>query len=334
MEDVIASVDIGATNITATLCSKDGILARLYQRVCLEGDETTIPKQIRSLIDRCFAETGKDQGNLLAVGISSAGPFLKVDGMIEVICHNLCGGITPDRGLIPNSWRSVPLERELRRYYRQLKIENDAVAGTIAESTFGAGQGQDNLLYVTWSTGIGTGALVDGRLIKGKNGNAPHGGHVYLGDSGPMCGCGNVCDLESVASGTAIALQYGEGSTTADVFKAYYNGDGKAKDLIEKAAGYFARGLASINSILDTKMIVIGGSVFLNHKDLLLPMVKDEFYRSFPALTRDVVFSSTELGEYLGDVAAISLVIPEDWIEEWRRSKPWERAPATIYLDR
>jgi glucokinase len=333
MEKVIATADIGATNITTTLCNRDGILVRLYQKVILEGEDTAVPDQIKSMIDMCLSEAGKDLVDLKAVGISSAGPFRMVDGMIEVICHNICGGINPGRGSIPNDWASIPLERELKEHYENIKILNDAVAGAVAERTFGSGIGIDDLLYVTWSTGIGTGAYVDGRLIRGKNGNAPHGGHVYVGEKGPVCGCGNICDLESVASGTAIALEYGENSSTAEVFDAYHRGDEKARRVIENAAVSFGKGIASINCILDTRLIAIGGSVFLNHKNLLLPMVKDEFFRSFPAMSGEVEITPTELGKYLGDVAAISLVIPEDWIEHWRNIKPWERAPETINLD-
>jgi glucokinase len=239
----------------------------------------------------------------------------------------------PERDVLPNKWTSIPLEKELRRYYENLVIENDAVAGVVAESIFGAGQGYENLLYVTWSTGIGTGAIVDGRLIKGKNGNAPHGGHVYLGDSGPTCGCGNICDLESLASGTAIALAYGGGIKTEEVFKAYYDGDPKARKIIQEAARHFARGLASINSVLDTRLIVIGGSVFMNNVDLLLPLVRTEFYRSFPVLTGEVEFSPTLLGKYLGDMGALSLVIPDDRVEIWKKSRPWENGLETVYLD-
>jgi glucokinase len=286
------------------------------------------------LIDMCVEKICIVQEDLKAVGVSSCGPFRRVGGAIELVSPNICGSMAPERGVLPNDWDSIPLEGELRKHFKDLKIENDAVAGVVAESIFGVGQGCDNLLYVTWSTGIGTGAIVDGRLIRGKNGNAPHGGHVYLGDAGPTCGCGNVCDLESVASGTSIALDYGGGATTAEVFEAYYKGDPLAKDAVKKAARYFARGLASINSVLDTARIAIGGSVFLNHRDLLLPLIKDEFYRSFPALTKDVIISPTELGEFLGDMAAISLVIPEDWIGEWKRIRPWEKAPETIHLDR
>ena len=333
MLEIIATIDIGATKITASLCNRGGIIIRVYQRTRLTGDEGSIPDQVNELVERCFIMAGLGPDRLTAIGISTAGPFQRMDGELHLVSPNICGGMAPERGVLPNNWSSVPLEKELSKHFKNLVIQNDAVSGAMAERTFGAGRGYDNLLYVTWSTGIGTGAFVDGRLIRGKNGNAPHGGHVFLGDSGPVCGCGNTCDLESVASGTAIALQYGGGGTTAAVFEACSKGDRKAKKVIQEAATYFARGLASINCVLDTGLIVIGGSVFLNNEDLLLPLLKEEFYRSFPALSRDVQFASSELGEYLGDIAAISLVIPEDWIEEWRTTKPWERAPDTIYLD-
>ncbi len=334
MLEIIASVDIGATKITASLSNRGGIIVRIYQPTRLTGDEGSIPNQVKELVDKCLTMADLGTVQLTAIGVSTAGPFQRMDGKLHLVSPNICGGMAPERGVLPNNWRSVPIEKDLGEHFRNLVIENDAVSGAIAERTFGAGRGHDNLLYVTWSTGIGTGAFVDGRLIRGKNGNAPHGGHVFLGDSGPVCGCGNTCDLESVASGTAIALQYGGGATTAEVFEAYSKGDAKAKKVIKEAASYFARGLSSINCVLDTGLIVIGGSVFLNNRDLLLPLIKEEFYRSFPALTRDVLFATSELGEYLGDIAAISLVIPEDWIKEWGTGKPWERAPDTIYLDR
>ena len=333
MKGIIAAVDIGATKITVSICSIEGILIRVYQRTCLEGDERAIPDQVKRLIEKCFEKINMEASSLSKVGISTAGPFRQSDGMIELVSPNLCGGLASERDLLPNGWISIPLERELKKHYPNLAIENDAISGVVAERTFGAGTGVDDLLYVTWSTGIGTGAFVDGRLIQGKNGNAPHGGHVYVGEEGPVCGCGGICHLEAASSGMAIARDHEGSAGTAEVFEKYKNEDESAAWVIKEAARYFGRGLASINAVLDTKMIVIGGSVFLNNKDLLLPMVKEEFYRSFPALTGDVVFAVSELGDYLGDVAAASLVIPNDWIDIWKVKRPWEDAPDTIHLD-
>jgi len=135
-----------------------------------------------------------------------------------------------------------------------------------------------------------------------------------------------------LTSGPAISREYGNAASEA--FQAYRCGDDpKAKKVIDRAAKNFARGLASVNSVLDTEVIVIGGSVFMNNLEILLPLIKEEFYRSFPTLSRDVEIRPSELESYLGDIAALSLVMPKDWVEEWQRKKPWTYAPEPILLE-
>lgn len=330
----LAGVDIGGTKIAVSLASTSGISFRVYQNTRLEGTSTAIPEQVDFLLRYVCQHEGVQPDNILAVGVSSCGPFVKEMNNIQLAAPNLCGGLVPDRGIIPNDWTRIPLEAVLSRRWDTLKIENDAVAAAVAERVFGAGRGEDDLVYVTWSTGIGSGAYIDGMLIHGKNGNAPHIGHIYLAEDGPQCGCGNFGDMESLVSGVAIARDYGGGLTAEDVFKACRSGDGKAKEIIGKAITNFARGLASINAILDTKVFVLGGSVFMNNIELLLPRIRDEFYRSFPVLSEGVYIQPSALGSYLGDMAALSLVMPEDWVRNWQDNELWEHAPPAIMLER
>lgn len=333
MNEIIAGVDIGGTKVLVTLASRNGPLIRLFDSTRLTGDENSLPEQIKEMIGRGLDDVHHNIDDISRIGVSSAGPFKKQNGMIELVCHNICGGLGSGIMDVPNVWTSVPIESGLREIIPDPMILNDAVAGSVAERMFGAGIDRDDLLYVTWSTGIGTGAFVDGRLIKGKNGNAPHGGHVYVGEGGPICGCGNESDLEGSSSGSAIARGYGKGASTMDVFRAYHEGDEEAIKVIDDAARYFGRGLASINSVLDTGLIIIGGSVFLNNTELLLPKIEEEFYRSFPALSEGVRIVPSSLGEYLPDIAPLSLVIPDEWIKEWRADRPWESSPDIIRLD-
>lgn len=330
---ILGAVDIGGTKITLSLAKRDGIFIKVYQPVRLKGDNTAIPDQVDSLVDYVCGQTGIQKDEITALGIGSCGPFRKDGDNIIVVAPNLCGGLAKERRVIPNDWKEIPLEGVLSKKYKKLIIENDAISAATAERLFGAGGGVDNLVYVTWSTGIGSGAYVDGRLIKGKNGNAPHLGHIYLAEDGPQCGCGNFGDMESLVSGAAIARDYGNGATTEEVFSAYLNSDPNARELIEKAAKYFARGLASINAILDTKLFVIGGSVFMKNIRILMPLIQEEFYKSFPALTEIVEFKPSVLDKYLGDMAALSLVMPDEWIKEWQDKMPWELAPEPIVLD-
>ncbi|MCK5217399.1 MAG: ROK family protein [Methanosarcinales archaeon] len=329
----LAAVDIGGTKMTVSLANKEGFIIKVYRHVQLTGNNTTIPEQVDYIINYMCKKAKIKKDEIGALGIGSCGPFNKDRGYLVLVAPNLCGGLVKRRDIIPNDWTGIPLEQVLSQIYSNLTIDNDAITAVMAERLFGAGRGEDDLVYVTWSTGIGSGAFVDGRLIKGKNGNAPHIGHIYLVEDGPQCGCGNFGDMESLCSGEAIARDYGGGATTEMVFLVFNNDDPKAKKVITKAAKNFARGLVSINAILDTKVFIIGGSVFMNNIDILLPMVKYEFYRSFPALSNNVEFRPSTLDKYLVDLGALSLVMPEEWIEEWQKKRPWEYAPKAIVLE-
>jgi glucokinase len=329
----LAAVDIGATKITVSLINKQGIRIKVYQPVRMKGDNRTVPHQVDFLVGYACEKMEIEKNEIIALGISTCGPFEKHAGHLVLVAPNLCGGLAKQRGIIPNEWTYIPLESELSQIYNQLKIGNDGVTAVMAERLFGAGEGEDNIIYVTWSTGIGSGAYVDGRLIKGKNGNAPHIGHIFLVEGGPQCGCGSFGHLESLASGVAIARDYGGGSTAKEVFLAYRQGEKKAKKIIRSAVGHFVKGLASINAILDTEVFIIGGSVFMNNIDILMPMIKDEFYESFPALSKGVEFRPSALDKSLGDLAALCLVMPDEWIRDWQIIKPWEYAPEPIILD-
>lgn len=337
-----AAVDIGGTKVTASLSDKGGILVKVYQPTKLTGDNKTIPRQIDSLVESACQKIKIKKDRIDAMGVSTCSPFEKRRGYLVVVAPNLCGGLARQRGVLPNDWTEIPLEKELSKTYQGLRIGNDCVTAVVAERLFGAGRGAKNLIYVTWSTGIGTGAYATGIdqetgqerefLLSGKNRNAPHGGHIYIAEHGPQCGCGNYGDLESLTSGPAISREYG--NVTREVFQACRRGDDlKAKKVIERAARNFARGMASVNSVLDTEVIVIGGSVFMNNLEILLPLIKEEFYRSFPTLSRGVEIRPSELESYLGDIAALSLVMPGDWVEEWQHKKPWTYAPEPIVVE-
>ncbi len=322
--EVIAGVDVGGTKISVCLADRRGILLNCLEPTVLEGPADSIPCQIIGMIERLCMAAGMEKGGLKGVGVSSAGPFMLINGLINLVSPNICGALAPERGIIPNDWSAVAIEKVLANALPEVVIRNDAVAGAVAERTLGSAKDADNLVYVTWSTGIGTGAFVDGRLIEGKNGNAPHGGHIFLLEEGPLCGCGNRGDLESLASGTAIARDYGQDVDTAEVFRRYHLGnDDKAKEVIDRAAGLFARGLASINAVLDTKVIVIGGSVFLNNVELLLPKIRDIFYSTFSVLSDNVEIVPSTLASYLPDLASLSLAMDDDWCKNWHSNRPW-----------
>lgn len=248
-----------------------------------------------------------------------------------------CGGpLDSKRGIImspPNlpGWDNVEIVRMLKdRFGVTAKLQNDANACAVAEWKFGAGKGLDNMIFLTFGTGLGAGLILDGRLYSGTNDNAGEVGHIRLHKSGPV-GYGKVGSFEGFCSGGGIAqLGYMKAleAVESGVYPAYFNknmkpSDVTAKDIAEAAdkgdataievyricGEYLGRGLAVLIDILNPQAIVIG-SIFARAHHLLWRnaerIIKEEALsvsadacRVVPAL----------LGESIGDYASISIAL-------------------------
>ena len=172
-------------------------------------------------------------------------------------------------------------------------IDNDANAGALGEFRYGAGRGAESLVYVTLSTGVGAGLILNGKTYRGKDGLAGELGHVPISDSGNPCSCGAVGCLESFCSGSAIA-QRGkergwrrseslthsvqssgrkpEGITAKEIVQAASEGDVAALEIVREAAHWLARGLLTVIRILNPDRIVLGGGLTLAGQILLSPL--------------------------------------------------------------
>ena len=207
-----ACIDIGGTKVAVSLNSGAGLdlLARRSEPTAKEGGNDALARQVMRMVDEACAEHGIAPGAVERAGVSSCGPFVMRQGLIELAAPNICGGIAgPARGL-PNDWETALLEAPLRERFREVRVENDCVAALEAERRWGALQGFDHCAYITWSTGIGCGLCVDGHVLRGKNGNAGHAGHMFVSDNNDaLCGCGNVGDVEALTAGSAIARRFG-----------------------------------------------------------------------------------------------------------------------------
>ena len=259
------------------------------------------------LVDEACAEIGVAPQTVQRAGVSSAGPFVVREGLIELAAPNICGGIAgPERGL-PNDWFTAPLEAPLRERFAKVRIENDCVAALEAERRWGALRGYDHCAYVTWSTGIGVGLCVDGRLLHGKNGNAGHAGHMFVSDNDDaLCGCGNVGDVEALVAGNAIERRFGADAAT--VMQRATAGDAQAEAVVAELCRVMGRALYNLTATLDLQRISLGGSVFTNNSEYLLPRLQREVSARFPALTAGCELVAAGLGERVGDYAALALL--------------------------
>lgn len=305
-----ACVDIGGTKVAVSLSadSASPLTGRRSEPTAKTGDNDAVALQILRLIDEICAEQGIAADSIDRVGVSSAGPFVLHDGMVELATPNICGGIAgPARGL-PNNWMTAIVEAPLNRRFAHVRVENDAVAALEAERRWGALQGADHCAYVTWSTGVGVGLCVDGRILHGKNGNAGHAGHSFVvdDDSNALCGCGNVGDVEGLAAGNSIARRFGH--SAPELFAAAAAGDPQALATTDALCRVMGRMLYNLVATLDLERISLGGSVFWNNREFLLPRLQAEVDGKLVALTRGAVLVPAGLGDKVGDYGALALL--------------------------
>jgi glucokinase len=319
----IGAIDIGGTKLAATVARADGPVLRMSAPTPKSGSIRALPERAIALLDETCKRSGVDPAEIRTVGVSSCGPFSTDDGLIGLVSPNICGAGS-DVADLPNDWDVIPLESVLRERFDNLVIENDGVAALAAERSFGALQGENNCAYVTWSTGIGFGLCVDGRILRGKNGNAGHAGHMLLSEtSDALCGCGNRGDLEALVSGRNLGNRYGQ--SAAAIFDTARKGDPHALAVTTEAARWFGRALYNLTATLDLAAFAVGGSVWLNHGEWLLPIVQEELLSHLPALTKGVRVCTAGLGTHVGDLAALSLVLSSEWATAWRSSAPWHK---------
>lgn len=304
-----ACIDIGGTKVAVSLAREGSrtLLGRLAEPTAKTGDNDALARQILRMIDQACAGQGVSPDRIGAVGVSACGPFALNGGMVELTTPNICGGMSGDRdaAAAPNTWRTALLEAPLRERFARVRVENDAVAALEAERHWGALQGHDHCAYVTWSTGVGVGLCVDGHVLRGKNGNAGHAGHSFVDGGGAQCGCGNVGDVEGLAAGSAIARRFGR--APAEVLAAAAKGDAQALFITDALCRTMGRMLYNLVATLDLQCISLGGSVFWNHRELLLQRLQTHIDGHLPSLTIGVRLVPAGLGDEIGDLAALAL---------------------------
>ncbi len=252
---MLIGIDFGGTKILTGLADDKG---RLIAAVRLDteprkGRKKVIAKLISSV--RLVLEKAKvPVSRVKRIGVGAPGPV--IDQSIISSPPNLPG------------WRKVNLKAILQKVFKKpVVIENDANAAALAEYRFGAGKGSKNMAYMTVSTGIGGGLILEGKLYRGSTGTAGEVGHMVIDPKGPKCGCGNYGCLEALSSGPAIARAAGQ----KDAFKAELaarRGNKRAKKAVYEAAKNIGRGIANLNNLLNLDLVVIGGGIS-NMKELI-----------------------------------------------------------------
>ncbi|WP_420454333.1 ROK family protein [Rubrivirga sp.] len=315
MRRTLAGLDIGGTTCAATLASLDG------DAVVIEGRRPfATPTSPGETLSRLGVELGRLVGEHGAepstVGISCGGPLDSRRGLV-LSPPNLPG------------WDRVDVVTPFERAFGvPALVQNDANAGALAEWMWGAGRGCQNMIFLTFGTGMGAGLVLDGRLYSGTTDAAGEVGHVRLADDGPV-GSHKAGSFEGFCSGGGIAQQArtraeraihaGDAPsfcptlgalptvTAETVGRAAQAGDPLALEVYRAVGERLGQGLAILVDVLNPERIVIG-SIYGRQRGLLEPVVMDVLRRE--ALESSLAACAVVpagLGERVGDYAALAV---------------------------
>ncbi|MCW6624913.1 N-acetylmannosamine kinase [Yersinia ruckeri] len=245
MEQGLA-LDIGGTKIAAALVNQRGELSQRQQISTPGGDAGQLSQALETLISSyrqqadfiAVASTGIiNNGNLTALNPANLGGLANfpLQDCIKSIADLPCVLLNDGQAAAWAEYQALPVDR-------------------------------DNMMYVTVSTGVGGGVVLNKQLHIGNQGLAGHIGHTLADPRGPRCGCGRQGCVESMASGTAIGAEtasWQQPVAAVDVFQLARNGHIEAEKIIASSANAIAQMIADMTMALDLEVVVIGGSVGL-----------------------------------------------------------------------
>jgi glucokinase len=298
------TVDIGGTKTALAIGSDD---AQIVDRTEFT---TGTPAQTLEKIVK-IGQALISRHSPVAMGISCGGPLDSRAGLV-LGPPNLPG------------WDHVPVVEKLKNALNlPAFLENDANAGALAEWTYGAGRGYDNVIFLTCGTGLGSGLILDGRLFRGKQDMAGEVGHIRMESDGPI-GYYKAGSLEGFASGSGLTQlarkklqsshqpssldQFDPAAVTAkEVGQAALAGDPFAQSLVRTTGEYLGRGLAILIDILNPECIVLG-SMAVRLGDLLLEPVWQEVQKeSLEPAWKNCRIVPAQLSNQIGDIAALCI---------------------------
>jgi glucokinase len=266
LDTPVLGLDIGGTKLAAGVVDRSGGVHSFVVEPTRaeEGPDATL-ERLLEIGRQAVEESGIEWSAIEAVGIGCGGP-LDTDRGVLIAPPHLPG------------WRDVPV-RDLaeRAYGRPATLENDATAAAAGEHRWGAGAGVRNLVYLTISTGVGGGVVIDGSLYRGASGNGGELGHVTVDWHGRACrACGRNGCLEAYVSGTSIAERAQEAglsfTSAEDVAAAARAGDDGAARIWDETLEALSCGLISIVNLFEPELVVLGGGVTRSGDQLLGPV--------------------------------------------------------------
>jgi len=302
----IIAVDIGGTHLRAAAYESDNTQPIHHERVKTQANEPGVYERLVKVIESVWPA----DGNVDAIGVASPGPLDPHSGYILA---------TPNI----HEWQNFPLTPKLSDHFKiPAFLDNDANLAGLGEWKFGAGKGYHDVLFLTVSTGIGGGVIINDRLLQGAHGMGAELGHVILDPNGPICSCGFYGHLESFSSGPAIVryalaeMESGARSgmkndvnlTARQVADAAKQGDALAISAYRRAGEYLGIGVASFLHTFNPSIVIFGGGVSqvgpLLFEPFNISLRKHVFH---PRYLEDLKIEMAALGDDAGLLGALAL---------------------------
>jgi len=312
-EEYVVGVDLGGTKICAAVVNFTGeVICKATFPTEAEKGENFILNRMIEIVEKVIGECKVDRKKLVGIGIGSPGPLDIEKG--EIVC-------TPN---LP--FKNFNIVKPIEEKFKiPVYLDNDANAAALGEYMFGAGKGSKNMVFITVSTGIGGGAILNGRIYRGNTNNALEVGHMTLEKEGPLCNCGNYGCAEVLASGTAIAregkraVKIGEHTslskykdiTSKEVFKEAEFGDQVSKNILDRALNYLGICVANVVTCFDPEVVVLGGGVSKGGNIVLHKVKQVVKRRCFQYISEKTKILPVLLGEDSGAIGAAALAIME-----------------------
>lgn len=308
-------IDVGGTNVKIALVDDSGkiIYSNSVPTRAEMGYEYTV-NNIKQAIYDLMKETKLTAKDIEGIGFGFPGQVDYKSGIVR-LAPNIPG------------WVEVPIAKMIEdEFHIPTRVDNDVRCAALGELKYGAGKGCENLICITVGTGIGSGLIVNGKLVRGASNAAGEIGHIKLQiHDGPICGCGDTGCMEAFASGPAIvamaeeyilggkSTKYREMANGGDitpfiVSEAAKAGDPVAKRIFARIGEYIGIGMASVVNLLNPEKIIIGGGV-ADAGDILLEPLKEALKKRAMKIAGETVeVVPAQLGNTAGVIGASLLI--------------------------
>ncbi len=308
-------VDLGGTNIAT------GVIDENYKIIGRGKVKTNAPRpaeeifdSIKESVEMAIKDAGISMDDVKSVGIGTPGSVNKDTGAIE-FSNNL-------------KFHNVPAKQMLEeRLNKPVYLENDANAAALGEAVAGCGNGVKDFVAVTLGTGVGSGIIIDGKIIRGSNYCGGEMGHMVINVDGIQCNCGRKGCWEKYASATALVSQAVEAMQNnktsllwktcegdlnkvegKTIFEALDLGDTTAKEVVDRYLYYVSVGIANIINALQPEIICVGGGISGQGEKILRPIrahITNERYSVHS--NKQTIILPAQLGNDAGIIGAALL---------------------------